>query len=675
VHSDGEGEDKQEGTSMYARATRHQMPRKNRTQVSAELSVVALESSITVRLQLPPVSSSHDSALVQSAGTALAAVPAATLAAACHPKRQHEPFVTAQTHVEAGGAVRLELSTVKRRHVSALTRHREHRLLVTDSAAAVDLYDNSVGQQRTRTAVARFSESAFGPQQLSSRKLVTGASSAAATAKSVAAAKSAAAVTGKSSGRARKNHGHDVDEPSLWVQCEACSKWRRIPGSTPEELEHHWTCAMNPDLARASCDVLEEAWQEEYWESEQEGAPLVLGARGERRPAAAQHSGKRRLRSSGGQHAVTYLDTQSRHRPVPIGAMHQAQICIPSLMAPTLYVSQGIVPSTPSNALQQAATNGLTPFPPQAQVLQHTAAASSAPQVLVPACECQLPAGWCLRRWVCRMNPGCGFEHQTPEAPFTPLCHCGLRATWCSTSERFWCGTGKPPRLGGCGFEEWPRRWASPQSPLHMSDAEIEIDFARNQAALLTATTYGLSAHCFVAPSEHGLGLWSREPLRRGQAVVEYFGPRVPMRRLKNHTYALEVPDGRGLFIDGNFENSAADGVRSVAIYANHSRHPNCVLQHWPCKTGPDQMWIVAKEDIAAGRELRYDYEQGGSIYWQGQPPRESEWRSATIRSPPPSGIEPTIDFLSELLSPQNGPLERWPTEAPHEDDSSKIDR
>mmetsp|Transcript_39081 Transcript_39081/g.97462 ORF Transcript_39081/g.97462 Transcript_39081/m.97462 type:complete len:493 (-) Transcript_39081:356-1834(-) len=484
-----------------------------------------------------------------------------------------------------------------------------------------------------------------------------------------------------------------------------------------------------------------------------------------------QYGAKRR-------HITSYLDKQHRHQPVPVGDMHQAQICIRSLTAPgsaketssgvgprkhtrltqegtaperqsaSSYVRQatalpsdtiqGTAPATSAAAAQHALASatlalsqmgrsralasaadalGSAQLLRHTAVLQHTAAASSgsgpqlallaaasstsdpqlalpaaassasgpqlAPhvpfavstasgpqlaQVLAPACECQTPAVWCLRRWVCRNHPCCGFEHEIPEAPYTPLCHCGLRASWGGISERFWCGSGKPPRLGGCGFEAWPRQWAEPQRPLRRSEAEIDIAFAHEQAALLTAAAYGcLSAHCFVAPSEHGLGLWSRAPLRRGQAIVEYSGPRMPLSRLKIHTYALEVPDGQDLFIDGNYDNSNTDGVRSVAIFANHSRHPNCVLQHWPCKTGPDQMWIVAKEDIAAGRELRYDYEQGGSIYWQGQPPRESNWRSGTVRTPPPSGIEPTIDFLPQLLS-RNGPSAPWPSEVPRGD-------
>ena len=91
-----------------------------------------------------------------------------------------------------------------------------------------------------------------------------------------------------------------------------------------------------------------------------------------------------------------------------------------------------------------------------------------------------------------------------------------------------------------------------------------------------------------------------------GQAIVEYDGPRLPLRLLKHSTYALEVPDGSRTFIDGNLEHGNASGLaRSLAIFANHSRLPNCSLQHWPSKSGPDMMWIVAKETTKAGVEAR----------------------------------------------------------------------
>jgi len=196
------------------------------------------------------------------------------------------------------------------------------------------------------------------------------------------------------------------------------------------------------------------------------------------------------------------------------------------------------------------------------------------------------------------------------------------------------------------------------------------VQAAHETAAMLTAAAYGLDTLCFVAPCDAGLGLFARSSLRRGQAIVEYFGPRLPLSQLKRIEYALEVPDDSGTFIDGNHENGGrGGGARSLAIYANHSRTPNCSLQHWPAAKsggkGLDSLWIVAKEPIDAGCELRFDYEEGGSNYWNGCPPRETDkWRTHRVPAPQPSGVEPCVDYLPLLLA---GEPREWPEGEPGE--------
>ena len=70
--------------------------------------------------------------------------------------------------------------------------------------------------------------------------------------------------------------------------------------------------------------------------------------------------------------------------------------------------------------------------------------------------------------------------------------------------------------------------------------------------------------------------------------------------------------------IDGNCENSPFTSPRSVAIFANHSAHPNAMIQHWPAvsRVSPawsatlqqrltqegGSMWLVASEHIAMGQ-------------------------------------------------------------------------
>ena len=50
-----------------------------------------------------------------------------------------------------------------------------------------------------------------------------------------------------------------------WVACDLCGKWRKLPSgcSAPSATDVEWTCSMNPDAARASCDADEEQWEEE----------------------------------------------------------------------------------------------------------------------------------------------------------------------------------------------------------------------------------------------------------------------------------------------------------------------------------------------------------------------------------------------------------------------------
>ncbi|KAL5021277.1 hypothetical protein ScPMuIL_000432 [Solemya velum] len=47
-------------------------------------------------------------------------------------------------------------------------------------------------------------------------------------------------------------------EPSLWVQCDFCRKWRRMPKDIVQSLPSVWLCVMNPDRAYRSCLAEEE---------------------------------------------------------------------------------------------------------------------------------------------------------------------------------------------------------------------------------------------------------------------------------------------------------------------------------------------------------------------------------------------------------------------------------
>ena len=118
----------------------------------------------------------------------------------------------------------------------------------------------------------------------------------------------------------------------------------------------------------------------------------------------------------------------------------------------------------------------------------------------------------------------------------------------------------------------------------------------------------------------------------------------------------LHVP-GTSFVIDGACENSPDFGhVRSPAVYANHSRNPNARIETWPVlRPGAlevrQHMMLVAAQPIAAGEEIRINYEEGGSSYWDvlGCAPVEGPWRLARVPPPPPSGEDPVYDRLQEL--------------------------
>ena len=82
-------------------------------------------------------------------------------------------------------------------------------------------------------------------------------------------------------------------------------------------------------------------------------------------------------------------------------------------------------------------------------------------------------------------------------------------------------------------------------------------------------------------------------------------------------------------------------------------------LQYWPA-VQPDEfefevpgtMWVVAKEEIPAGAEIRIDYEDGRKNYWHGPPPPETSWRSVRI-SPPrrTESVPPAHNMLGAILT------------------------
>ena len=153
-----------------------------------------------------------------------------------------------------------------------------------------------------------------------------------------------------------------------------------------------------------------------------------------------------------------------------------------------------------------------------------------------PVCECGAPCVWIMHRWWCAGGrDGCGFESEAlpAPAPLTPLCACARPCKW--LLNRWWCA--RHP-TGGCGFELTPTAHAEPTHIPHglatrrpPSDS-VAVAAARDCAAMLTASAFGLDDWCYVAPTDCGLGLFARSALRKGQHICEYDGPHLPLEMI-----------------------------------------------------------------------------------------------------------------------------------------------
>ncbi|XP_038849472.1 MORC family CW-type zinc finger protein 3-like isoform X2 [Salvelinus namaycush] len=67
----------------------------------------------------------------------------------------------------------------------------------------------------------------------------------------------------------KKNEEEDSDEEEegeespVWLQCEDCLKWRRVPEGHYSSTPEHWNCSQNPNTMLRSCSLPEEAEQSE----------------------------------------------------------------------------------------------------------------------------------------------------------------------------------------------------------------------------------------------------------------------------------------------------------------------------------------------------------------------------------------------------------------------------
>ncbi|KAL8529229.1 hypothetical protein ACS0TY_006601 [Phlomoides rotata] len=52
----------------------------------------------------------------------------------------------------------------------------------------------------------------------------------------------------------------DMEHNETWVQCDACSKWRKIADEHAANTSTAWFCSMNSDPSFQSCNIPEESW-------------------------------------------------------------------------------------------------------------------------------------------------------------------------------------------------------------------------------------------------------------------------------------------------------------------------------------------------------------------------------------------------------------------------------
>lgn len=103
-----------------------------------------------------------------------------------------------------------------------------------------------------------------------------------------------------------------------------------------------------------------------------------------------------------------------------------------------------------------------------------------------------------------------------------------------------------------------------------------------------------------IGRSRTGLGLFATKPIKKGDEIIEYFGPILDSRNKKHdeieNKYLFEL-NGRWT-IDGSTR-------RNIARYINHACRPNAESDVQPRNR---KVFIRAIKNIQVGEEINYDY-------------------------------------------------------------------
>lgn len=99
-----------------------------------------------------------------------------------------------------------------------------------------------------------------------------------------------------------------------------------------------------------------------------------------------------------------------------------------------------------------------------------------------------------------------------------------------------------------------------------------------------------------VRRSKHGLGLFTLDPIKKGQFVIEYKGEIIDNDEADRRL-------GRYLFELNKKETLDGSSRKNTARYINHSCRPNCEVD-----IKKKKVLILARKNIQPGEELNYDY-------------------------------------------------------------------
>ncbi|MDO8521149.1 MAG: SET domain-containing protein-lysine N-methyltransferase [bacterium] len=115
----------------------------------------------------------------------------------------------------------------------------------------------------------------------------------------------------------------------------------------------------------------------------------------------------------------------------------------------------------------------------------------------------------------------------------------------------------------------------------------------KRERKIFVPGTYALR----VGRSPTGLGLFTRDAIRKGACVIEYKGRPVSEKEQYENSGKYLFWTSKHTMIDGNISGNKAR-------YINHSCLPNSEID-----IRHRRIYVFAKQNIRAGEELNYDYD------------------------------------------------------------------